>query len=583
MAEARVERRLAAIMAGDVAGYSRLMGVDEEGTLARLNAHRREFLEPKIAGHRGRIVKRTGDGVLVEFASAVDATRCAVEIQSGMNKRNETEPAERRIELRIGIHVGDIILDEGDIFGDGVNIAARLESLATPGGLCISDDTYRQVRGKIDVDFQDMGEQELKNIARPVRVYQSHPELAKVADGAPTTNPPLPDKPSIAVLPFQNMSADREQEYFVDGMVEDIITGLSRIKWFFVIARNSSFAYKGRIVDVKRVGRELGVRYVLEGSVRKAVNRVRITAQLIDAASGAHIWAEQYDRSIDDVFALQDEITMRVVGAIEPSLRKAEIERVKRRRPDSLDAYNLVLRSLPHITAKPKDAEAAIPLLQKAIQLDPNYGLAHAFLSFSFHVLTYRLREQGRAEAIDHAHKAIAFGNDDPTALAFAAFIIAFQEHELATSFRLFDRALEISNSNVIALRWSSIILAWAGRADLAIERAQQALRLSPFDDLNFSAHMGLSIAYFHLGRFREAAEAAQNALEINPGFSLHLALLAGALLRDGRTEEAKKTAERLLAVEPSFTIHVTAHIVGLVPDVIAPFVASWREVGLPE
>jgi adenylate cyclase len=375
MAEARLERRPAAILAGDVAGYSRLMGADEEGTLTRLNAHRREFLEPKIAEHRGRIVKRTGDGVLIEFASAVDAARCAVEIQSGMNMRNESVPPVQRIQLRIGIHVGDVILEEGDIFGDGVNIAARMENLAPPGGICISDDAYRQVRGKIGLNFYDMGERELKNIARPVRVYQLQSDTAAVVDGESTTNPPLPDRPSIAVLPFQNMSGDPEQEYFADGMVEDIITGLSRIKWFFVIARNSSFTYKSRAVDVKLVGRELGVRYVLEGSVRKAGNRVRITVQLIETANGAHIWAEQYDRSIEDVFALQDEITMRVVGAIEPSLRKAEIERVKRQRPSSLNAYDFVLRSLPLVTARPKDAEAAIPLLQNALQLEPNYGL----------------------------------------------------------------------------------------------------------------------------------------------------------------------------------------------------------------
>jgi adenylate cyclase len=304
MVEQRVERRLTAIFAGDVAGYSRLMGADEEGTLSRLNAHRREFLEPKIAQHRGRIVKRTGDGILIEFASAVDAARCAVEIQHGMIERNAPEPQDKRIEFRIGIHVGDIIIEDGDMFGDGVNIAARLEGIAQPGGICISDDAYRQVRGKLDANFQDAGEQELKNIARPVRVYHLRP------GGGATETPALalPDKPSIAVLPFQNMSGDPEQEYFADGMVEDIITGLSRIKWLFVIARNSTFTYKGRATDVKQVGRELGVRYVLEGSVRKAADRVRITGQLIDAATGAHVWAQRFDRKLEDIFALQDEM-----------------------------------------------------------------------------------------------------------------------------------------------------------------------------------------------------------------------------------------------------------------------------------
>ena len=323
MVEQRPERRLTAIFAGDVAGYSRLMGADEEGTLSRLNAHRRDFLEPKIAEHRGRIVKRTGDGILIEFASAVDAARCAVEIQHGMIKRNAPVPQEKRIEFRIGIHVGDVIIEDGDIFGDGVNIAARLEGIAQPGGICISDDAYRQVRGKLDANFQDAGEQELKNIARPVRVYQLQPS------GGASEGPrlALPDKPSIAVLAFENMSGDAEQEYFADGIAEDIITALSKSRWLFVIARNSSFTYKGRAIDIKQIGRELGVRYVLEGSVRKAGNRVRITGQLIEAATGTHLWAERYDRALEDIFAVQDEITHSIIGAIAPGILAAEIER----------------------------------------------------------------------------------------------------------------------------------------------------------------------------------------------------------------------------------------------------------------
>jgi TolB-like protein len=423
MVEQRVERRLTAILAGDVVGYSRLMGADEEGTLSRLNAHRREFLEPKIADHRGRIVKRTGDGILIEFASAVDAARCAVEIQHGMIERNAPVPQDKRIELRIGIHVGDVIIEDGDIFGDGVNIAARLEGIAQPGGICISDDAYRQVRGKLDANFQDAGEQELKNIARPVRVYQLQPS------GGATEAPALalPDKPSIAVLPFQNLSGDPEQEYFADGMVEDIISGLSRIKWLFVIARNSTFTYKGRPVDVKQVGRELGVRYVLEGSVRKVADRVRITGQLIDAATGAHVWGERYDRRLEDIFALQDEITLNVVGAIEPSLRDAEIERVKRKRPDSLDAYDLVLRALPHVyVAMPEEATKAVPPLEKALALEPSYAGAHGLLAWCHEILFVRagFKEENRAAAIHHAQAAITHGRDDATALALGAFVI---------------------------------------------------------------------------------------------------------------------------------------------------------------
>jgi adenylate cyclase len=323
MAVARVERRLAAILAADVAGYSRLMGVDEEGTLATLKGYRRDLIDPKIAEHHGRIVKTTGDGALVEFGSAVDAVRCAMEIQRAMAEHNAAIAEDRRIEFRIGINVGDIIIDENDMYGDGVNIAARVETLASPGAICLSDNAYQQIKGKLTVDVSDMGEQQLKNIAQPIRVYGVRFESAPARPALA-----LPDRPSIAVLPFQNMSGDPEQEYFADGMVEDIITGLSRIKWLFVIARNSTFTYKGRAVDVKQVGRELGVRYVLEGSVRKAADRVRITGQLIDTATGAHLWAERYDRKADDIFALQDEITLSVVGAIEPSLRLAEVERV---------------------------------------------------------------------------------------------------------------------------------------------------------------------------------------------------------------------------------------------------------------
>src|SRR5215472_6275719 len=316
----RQSRRLAAILAADVAGYSRLMGADEEGTLERLKALRRELLDPKIAEHHGRIVKTTGDGLLVEFSSVVDAVRCGVEMQQAMPERNTNVAAESRIELRIGINLGDVIVEEGDIYGDGVNIAARLEALAEPGGICVSRVVHDQVRDKLDVGFEDLGEQQVKNIARPVHVWR----LRLGAKPASATPLALPDKPSIAVLPFANMSGDPEQEYFADGMVEEIITALSRIRWLFVIARNSSFTYKGQAIDVKQVGRELGVRYVLEGSVRKSGNRVRITAQLIDTQSGAHLWADRFDGSLEDIFELQDKIALSVAGVIEPALQTAE-------------------------------------------------------------------------------------------------------------------------------------------------------------------------------------------------------------------------------------------------------------------
>jgi len=476
MVEARAERRLAAILATDVVGYSRLMGIDEEGTLTRLNAHRREFLEPKIAEYHGRIVKRTGDGILIEFASAVDAARCAVEIQRGMSERNEPVSPDRHIVLRIGIHVGDIILEDGDIFGDGVNIAARLEGIAAPGGICISDDAFRQVRDKIDIAFEDAGERQLKNIARPVKVYLG--QLGNTPTKAETVSA-ASNRPSIAVLPFQNMSGDPEQEYFADGMVDEIITGLSRIKWLLVISRNSTFIYKNKAVAMKDIAEKFGVRYVLEGGVRKSGNRVRITAQLIDAATDAHLWAEQYDRLLDDVFALQDEITMRVVGAIEPSLRKAEVDRITRQRPNTFSAYDLMLRSQPFVfTGMPKDAAKAIPLLEDALKLEPDYSAAHAYLSWCLHSRYGRggLREEDRLAAVRHARAAVSLGNDDATALAIAALVLAYDGHDTATALKIFDRALELSNCSIFVLCWNAAILAWTGKTELAIERAQLAL-----------------------------------------------------------------------------------------------------------
>jgi adenylate cyclase len=581
MVEQRVQRRLAAILAGDVAGYSRLMGADEEGTLSRLNVHRREFLEPKIADHRGRIVKRTGDGVLIEFASAVDATRCAVEIQHGMVERNALVPQDKRIELRIGIHVGDVMIEDGDIFGDGVNIAARLEGIASPGGICISDDAYRQVRGKLDANFQDAGEHELKNIARPVQVYQLHP--GGDAKQAPALA--LPDKPSIAVLPFQNLSGDPEQEYFADGMVEDIITGLSRIKWLFVIARNSTFTYKGRPVDVKQVGRELGVRYVLEGSVRKATDRVRITGLLVDTATGAHVWAERYDRRLEDIFALQDEITLNVVGAIEPSLRYAEIERVKRKRPDSLDAYDLVLRAMPHVyVAMPEEAAKALPLLEEALALEAGYATAHGLLAWCHEILFVRagLKEENRAATIRHGRAAIAHGRDDATALALGAFAISMVEHDRTTAFEAFDQALALSPSSSFTLFFGSVAMAYAGQAERAIDRAERALRISPLDRLNYLSFHALALGHFLRGRHEEAANAARRAVQSNPSFSVSHSLLAAPLAKLGRLEEAKAVAMRVLALQPSFSAAGFCAALALPIELAKPMAEAWREAGLP-
>jgi adenylate cyclase len=583
MAEARVERRLAAILAADVAGYSRLMGNDEEGTLAALKACRQELIDPKLAEYRGRVVKTTGDGILVEFASAVDATRCAVEMQRAMAARNTPIPEDRRVEYRIGINVGDIIIDEGDIYGDGVNVAARLEGLAEPGGICVSSTVHENVQGKIDITFFDAREQRLKNIARPVKVFrvQFGNNTVKTQNISERSN-----KPSIAVLPFQNMSGDREQEYFADGTVDEIIIGLSRIKWLSVVSRNSSFIYKNKPVSVKEVSDKLGVRYVLEGGVRRSGNRVRITAQLIDAETDTHLWAEQYDRLLEDVFALQDEITMCVVGAIEPSLRKAEINRISRQRPNTFSAYDLLLRSQQFVFAgMPKDAAKAIPLLEDALKLEPDYSAAHAYLSWCLHARFGRggLNEEDRLDAIRHARAAVSLGNDDATALAIAALVIAYDGHDTTTALKIFDRALELSNSNVFVLCWNAAVLAWMGKTELAIERAQLALRLGPFDSLNWRANHALSIAYFHGQRYGDAVDAARSVIDANPGYSLPRAILAAALVRLGRVDEAKAMAQTVLEREPSFTIHGTSRYAELEPMVFRPMADAWREAGLPE
>jgi TolB-like protein/class 3 adenylate cyclase len=434
MSGQRVERRLAAILAADVAGYSRLMGEDEEGTLAG------ELGDPKIAEHRGRIVKTTGDGLLVEFASVVDAVRCAVEVQREMAARNAAVPAGRRIEFRMGINVGEIIIEGGDIFGDGVNIAPRLEALAEPGGLCLSAAAHEQVRDRLDLAFDDLGEQQVKNIARPARMFRVREtptlplprKLPQAGEGTARSAwvgsepppPPLPGKPSIAVLPFANLSGDPEQEYFADGMVEEIITALSRIRWLFVIARNSTFTYKGHPVDVKQVGRDLGVSYVLEGSVRKGGNRVRITAQLIEAETGAHLWADRFDGSMEDVFDLQDQVATNVAGVIEPALQAAETRRGRRRPTSDLTAYDLYLRSFELFFALSEESIShAIELLARAIKRDPRYGIALAFAASSYSMLFQSGwaddPEATRSRGIALAQRALQAASDDPAILAW--------------------------------------------------------------------------------------------------------------------------------------------------------------------
>jgi TolB-like protein/class 3 adenylate cyclase len=589
---ARVERRLAAILAADVAGYSRLIGADEEGTHERLKAHLAQLVEPKINQHRGRAVKKTGDGLLAEFPSVVDAVRCAVEVQRGMAERNAETPEDKRITFRIGVNLGDVIAEEHDIFGDGVNVAARLEALAEPGGICVSRVVRDQVRDKLDFAFEDLGEQQVKNIARPVRVFRVRAE-------SPLSNPPphagegrvrvlpLPDKPSIAVLPFANMSRDPEQEYFADGMVEEIITALSRIRWLFVIARNSSFTYKGKAVDVKQVGGELGVRYVLEGSVRKAGERVRITAQLIDATNGAHLWADRFEGSLEDVFDLQDKVAISVAGVIEPTLRQSEIERARRKRPDSLDAYDLYLRALPYaFTPMPEDADKALPLLSRAIELEPDYAAAHATIAWCHEARYLRggMQEETRLAALHHARLAIAGGSDDAAALATAGFVIAVCGRDYETALTAFDRSFALSSSLAPALGFSSLVLAWKGDDAIAVEQANRALRLSPFDSLIYLPYIALAYAHFAAGRFEEMVSAANLANQANPRFTPPLILLAAALGCLDRSEDAKTVVQRLIALQPRITVATAILSARYVdPKNTAALENALRRAGLPE
>ena len=589
-------RKIAAILVSDVVGYSRLAGADEDRILARLRALRSDLIDPTIAVHHGRVVKRTGDGSLVEFRSVVDAVRCAIEVQNAMVERNAGLPPERRIEFRIGIHLGDVVEEsDGDLMGDGVNIAARLEGICEPGSICLSEQAYWQVKARLDLAIDDRGAVRLKNIADPVRVYSlqvgvpAHAKPAAPAEPAvpdkPSPQLALPDKPSIAVLAFQNMSGDPEQEYFADGMVEEIITGLSRIKWLFVIARNSSFVYKGKAVDVRQVGRELGVRYVLEGGVRKAGNRLRITAQLLEAETGAHLWADRYDGALEDVFDLQDQITDKVVGIVEPSLQRSEIERSRRKRPENLDAYDLYLRAVPHMaTVMPADAKIAAGLLEDALRLDPNYAAAHALLAWCHEIFFARagFDEADKAAGIAHARAVIASGADDATALAIAAFAITILSKDHTTALSAVERALSLNVSCATALYFGAYIHAISGNPATAITHANRALRLSPFDPFAFLAHCALAAAAVQETRYDEAASHSANAAQANPRFSTLFFFHAASLALAGRKEEALPIVQRLLELEPGFRLRVMFEV-GMVRAVADRLAEGARILGLPE
>jgi TolB-like protein/class 3 adenylate cyclase len=588
----RVDRRLAAVLAADVAGYSRLMGVDEEGTLARLKAIRKGLVDPAIASYRGRIVKTTGDGMLVEFASAVDAARCAVEVQCGMVDHNADVPQEVRLEFRIGIHIGDIIIDGNDIFGDGVNIAARLEGIAEPGGVCISDDTQRQIRTKVDFAFDDMGPQALKNISEPMRAWRmrageiSAPAIAGHASAGAGPPLALPDKPSIAVLPFQNMSGDPEQEYFADGTVEDIITALSRFKSLFVIARNSSFTYKGKAVDIKQVGRELGVRYVLEGSVRKVAGRVRITGQLIEAATNIHLWADKFDGELADVFDLQDKITTSVVGAIAPKIEQAEIERARHKFTDRLDGYDLYLRGMALVYRRGM-LDQALEFFRRAIQQDPDYAAAHAMAAWTLMsqqaITGVPLTHEMRMEAVRLAQVGSALASDDALSLARCGHVLTYLGYEYDRGSTMVEQAVFL-NPN-LAMAWYSLgwVALMCDEPARAIESFERMLRLSPLDPLRIHAWNGCSFAYFSLGRYHEGCAAAMKCLQ----FTTHVHILGAHIINAvcaGKATEATTAVDMLLKLQPEFRVIDAQKAFPIrSPKVRDRIAAALRDAGIPD
>jgi adenylate cyclase len=592
MAEERVERRLAAIMAGDVAGYSRLMSADEEGTLRQLKAHRKELVNLKIVEYRGRIVKTTGDGMLVEFVSVVDAVRYAVDVQRGMAERNADVPPDKRIEFRIGINVGDIISDDNDIYGDGVNVAARLEALAEPGGILVSRNVYDQVRDKLNFGFDDMGEQAVKNMARPIGVHrvsivENAAPIAVKGAAVAKTDISSPDRPSIAVLPFANMSGDPEQEYFADGISEDIITGLSKLRWFFVIARNSSFTYKGKAVDVKRAARELGVRYVLEGSVRKGGNRVRITAQLIDAATGNHIWADRYDGELTDVFALQDEITRKVIAAIEPKLLEVEGIRSQNRSPEDLGAWDMVIQANSLFWRLNKvEGDAAIAMLRRAVERYPDYGPAHSMLAFmllvSGRLVAWMVAEQEALidEAEKLARRAASLDNSDPWAHLALGFV-AYTKRSTDEAVEEFQRALELNPNFAAAHGYLGLALALAGRSEEAIGHCDEAIRMSPHDPQNAIFNTALSAAHYLAGRYNEAIEFGRKATQQRAELSSAYRVYAASLAQAGQIEQAKAAVKRLKELHPGISIGWIEQYVPYTAGQMAKFLDGLRKAGL--
>ena len=585
-----VSRKLVAVFAADVEGYSRLMGADEVGTLKGLT-ERRAILDGLIGEHRGRIANTAGDSVLAEFGSAVDAVQCAVEAQDALAEANSSLSPDRRISFRIGIHIGDVMVRAGDLFGDGVNIAARLQSIASPGAVFISGATYDQVRKVLPITFADLGAQQVKNIQEPIRAYQvGAPSETQVAasEGVAEAEspPPLPDKPSIAVLPFENLSGDPEQAYFADGMVEEIITALSRFKWLFVIARNSSFTFKGRAVDVKEVGRKLGVRYVLEGSVRKSSGKVRITGQLIDAVTGTHLWADRFERDLTDVFALQDEVTVAVVSAVEPKLRQTEIAMAARRRPENHTAYDLYLRAMQQYYLATREGVAeTIRLARRALELAPGFGRAAA-LAGNCHMQNvlwgYAVDPQfDRNEAVRLSRLALSIDDGDADTLARAGIVSAFVVGDSESEIELVDRAVALNPNSFHAWHCRGQVYRFAGLLEEAIRSFERAIRMSPVDPRLHSTFVGMGYTYIELGRFDEALVAGKKSLRPNPSFPPAYRCLASAFAHLGRDAEAREAAARVLQLDPAFTI--SARIARGGQSNAKLQIEGLRKAGLPE
>jgi adenylate cyclase len=595
---ARDQRRLAAILAADVVGYSRLVGRDESGTVRRLRTIRKQHLEPVLARRGGRIVKLTGDGVLVEFSSAVEALTAAIEFQQTILDESRDQADGKAILFRMGLHLGDLIVEEDDLFGDGVNVAARLEAEAPPGGILISRTVHEAVVGRIQASFEELGNLLLKNIERPVQTFavqwqavdwrDAHEAVATAAPASAVAVPlPLPDKPSIAVLPFDNMSADPEQEHFADGVVESITAALSRIRAFFVIARNSAFAYKGRPTNVREIGRELGVAYVLEGSVQRVGARVRITAQLIETAGGMHLWADRYDGSLDDIFDLQDRITEAVAGALQPSIRLAEIERSRRKRPQELGAYDYAIRAMQHAWLLEEEAAArALELLGKALEIEPDYPLALALTAWCWAQRSvYNWVDDAaaaKAEALKLADRAASQSTDDPLILAVLGTVHTFARNYGVARVML-ERAVALDPNAAWALSRLGWLDVYAERPDEARVHFEKAMRLSPLDPINFNNLVGLASARAVAGDDAGAADLFIRALQERPNAAWIHRNLAGALYGAGRLEEARESIAKLLISHPGITIRKFREAMVFSPGMLDRMAAQLRALGIPE